>query len=89
MMWLQWGSDILNLIFERDGIISNMAKMVDMMFYPGPISRRQSATSYGWQMTGKGDPHCVKKLRRLVCGECGAELAMAYMASYIHMKHGR
>ena len=56
--------------------------MLEMVCQPGHIARQKSATSYGRQMTSKGYPHYVKHCRMLVCGECGSDLAMEYIASH-------
>ena len=63
-----------------------MAKILEMVCQPEPISRQKYATSYGRQMTSKGHSHCVKQRQMLVCGECGSELAMEYIASHIQIQ---
>ena len=61
--------------------------MVTIVCHPGPISRQKSAASYGWQMTGEGDPNHVKKRQKLVWRECGADLGVEYMTAQLQMQH--
>ena len=88
-VWLKWGFDVLIVLFEWVGLITNVDKMVMMVCQPGTISRRQSVTAYRWHITGEGDPPRVKQHWRLVCGEFGFKFAMAYMDANLHMHHGR
>ena len=57
------------------GLRTNVLKMVDMVFQPGPIARLKSSAAYGWQINSKGDPHHLSQIQRVVCGDCEAELA--------------
>ena len=41
---LQWVFDIIIGIFDNFGIIANVAKMLDMMYHPGTISRQKYST---------------------------------------------
>ena len=58
-----------------------------MVCQTGTITRQQSAAAYGWSMTGEGVPNHVKQRQKLVWGECGSELDVAYMTAQIQMQH--
>ena len=45
-----------------------MENKVAMVCHTDPIDRRNPNTSYGKQMNVYGDPHCVREIRRIVCG---------------------
>ena len=81
---LQWEFYVLINLFERVGLQTNLDKTVAIVCQSGPISGRQSADAYGRRMTGKGFFRCMKHLRRIVCEYCGANFAVASMASHIH-----
>ena len=66
-------------LFEQFGIQNKMAKLVAMVCQPGSISGRKSTAAYGRQMSIEGDSHHVWQHRRLVCEECGVELAAEYI----------
>ena len=86
-VWLQWVFDKFIGLFGRVGIITNVGKMVEMVFKYRTTFRKYSKTTYGLHMNIKLDPHCVKQRWMLVCGECGAELAMAYMVAHLQTQH--
>ena len=67
-VWLHWEFDVLIGIFERVGIRTNVAKTVEMVCQPGPISGQHSSAAYEWRMTGEGDPHHARDSCRVVCG---------------------
>ena len=67
-VWPQWVFDIIIGLFDKFGIITNVANMLEMVCHTGPIYRQKYPTSYGRQMTSKGYPHYVKQCRMLVCG---------------------
>ena len=86
-VWLHRESDILIGLFERFGIRTYMEKMVTMVCRPEPIARQQSVAAYGWLMTGEVYPKHMKQRHKLVWGECGAELDVAYMTSQLQMNY--
>ena len=88
-VWLQWGFVVLIGLFEQFGLRNYVSKMVAMVCQPGPIYGQQSAAAYGKQMTGEGEPHRARQHRRVVCGECGEELADEYMGAHLQTQHGR
>ena len=47
------------------------------------ISGRHSNAAYGQQINDHVEPHCVRQIQRVVYGECGEELAMAYMSAQL------
>ena len=67
LVWPQCIFNVIIGIFEWVGIITNVEKMMVMICKPGTITKRHSDVSYGCQITGEGDPHCVKQIQRLVC----------------------
>ena len=66
-----------------------MVNTVSMVFQTGTITERQSAAAYERRMTGEGDPCHARQIRKVVCGEWGAELAAASMAAHLQTHHGR
>ena len=39
-VWLKWGFDIIIGLFDKFGIITNVANMLEMVCHTGPISRQ-------------------------------------------------
>ena len=71
-VWPQWVFDIIIGLFDKFGIINNVANILEMVCHPGTIASQKYSTYYGCQMNSTGYTHCVKQRRMLVFGECGA-----------------
>ena len=82
-VWMQWVFDILTGLFEWFDIRTNMEKIAKIVWQYGHITRQQSSVAYGWRMTWEEETNHVKQRRKLVWGECGADLEVEYMAAQL------
>ena len=80
-VWLQCLFDTMISLFKWVGLQKNIEKTVTMVCQPGTIAGRQSTTSYGRRMNGKGYSHQLKQRCRVICTECGADLAASSLAA--------
>ena len=65
-VWLQWDFDVLIGLFEQIRLLTNVVKMVEIVFQTGPIYGQKYVVYYGWSMTGKGYPHRLRQHHRVV-----------------------
>ena len=72
MVWIQWAFDVLIVLLKWFVLQTNVDKVVAVVCQPGPISRLQSTSAYGRQMTSKGGYRCMRQRQRVVCAEFGA-----------------
>ena len=87
--WLQWAFTILVGLFERVGLKTNQRKTVSMACRPCSAAGNRSEKSYMHTMTGKGLSPRERKRERVICRDCGQEMAAASLDSHRMSQHGR
>ena len=86
--WLQEAFDVLVGLFERVGLKTNVLKTKSMACTPGYISSQISAYAYKHKMGEGGDSYRERKKRRVVCPECGKNLAAGSLCAHMLKQHG-
>ena len=59
-------------LFERFRLQTNVAKNMAVVCQLGTFAERKYTAAYGQRINCKGDSHCVRQSRRVVCENCGA-----------------
>ena len=86
--WLQSAFDFLTGLFDRVGLRTNVRKTVGMVCWPCRVTRVQAHKSYTRRMTGDGSILKEQQRDRVLCPECGNELANWSLVMHLQNQHG-
>ena len=88
--WLQGAFSALVAIFDRVGLLTNVAKTVSMVCQPCRAgSGNRTPDGYRRRVTGEGLSYRERKRERVACGECGVEIAAGSLSGHLMTRHGR
>ena len=73
--WLQHTINALVVLFRGYGLVANVAKSFTITCHPGSLWEGVSEEVMALKCTGVGNLYEVRLQRRIICLECGLELA--------------
>ena len=80
--------DLLTRLFDRMGLRMNVSKIVGMVFRNFWAAGVRSDKAYTRRMTGKGRSFKEQQWERVLCPECGKELAKGSLVTHRQNQHG-
>ena len=87
--WLQWAFTQLVGLFDIVGLKTKCKKTVSMTCRPCSTPINRSEETYGHTMTGDGLTPRERKRERVMCGDCGKEMAVGSLDSHRMTQHGK
>ena len=85
--WLQSAFNLLTGLFDWVVLRTNVRKTVGMMFQPCQATGVRADKAYTRSMTGEGRRFKDKKRERVLCPECGKELAKGSLVTHRQTQH--
>ena len=85
--WLQLAFDILTGLFDRMGLRTNVRKTMGMVCSILRTARVREDESYTRIITGDGSSFKKRERERVLCPECGKELAKGSLVIYGQTQH--
>ena len=86
--WLQSAFDTLMGLFDRVGLWKNARKTVGMACRPCQESEVWADEAYTRRMKGEGRGFKERQQERVICPECGKELAKGSLVAHRQTQHG-
>ena len=88
-VWIQGAFNALVCLFDRVVLQTNVRKTVRMVCHPFQAVGNITTTAYGRRITGEGHSYRERQRDRVVCEECGEQLAVGSLSIHLMTRHGR
>ena len=85
--WLQLSFDFLTGLFDWVGLRKNVRKTVGMVSRPFRAYGVRAYKAYTHRMTGEGRSFKERQRERVLCPECGKELAKVSLVTHRQTQH--